>query len=112
VEPLPGILPLESRVGLRLHDSADEPDWAAEFSVRMVNQQNRVATSLLETPTAGFATCDLRGYWRPWEKLLLVAGVENVFDQNYREHLDFRAPNGNDVLQPGVNFYFGAEVVY
>jgi hypothetical protein len=46
--------------------------------------------------------------------VLLVSGVENFTDKNYREHLDFRSENPNAVsmLQPGANFYVGAEVTY
>jgi iron complex outermembrane recepter protein len=49
---------------------------------------------------------------RPMDNLLLVSGVENFTDKNYREHLDFRSANGRQVLQPGVNFYFGSEWTY
>jgi hypothetical protein len=44
---------------------------------------------------------------------MLVAGVENFTDKNYREHLDFREINGSrQVFQPGVNFYFGGDLTY
>ena len=63
-EPLPSIVPLESRLGLRLHRAADAPRWGVELAARMVDAQDRVATSLLETPTPGFTVWDVRGYWR------------------------------------------------
>jgi len=111
-EPLPGIPPLESRVGVRLHDASPDERWAVELYARIVNDQDQVARSLLETPTPGFTTWDVRGYWQASDHLLLVAGVENFTDKNYREHFDFRAENGIAVFQPGVNFYFGAESTY
>ena len=111
-EPLPGILPLESRVGLRLHQACPRPRWSVELSARIVDSQYRVASSLLESPTEGFTVWDLRSYWQPTDRLLLVAGVENFTDMNYREHLDFRSPSGNAVYQPGANFYFGSELTY
>ena len=56
---------------------------------------------------------------------LLTAGVENFGDKNYREHLDLRTGTfpltnpvtgqvevGPGLLQPGVNFYFGAQLTY
>jgi len=43
---------------------------------------------------------------------MLVAGVENFTNRNYREHLDFRSPGGQSVFQPGVNFYLGTEWSY
>lgn len=44
--------------------------------------------------------------------MLLIAGIENFTDRQYREHLDFRSPSGIQVFQPGVNFYTGCEVSY
>ena len=83
-----------------------------ELTARIVNDQRRVATSLLETSTSGFTVWDLRTFWRATDCLLVVAGVENFTDKQYREHLDFRAENGIAVYQPGVNFYFGSELSY
>jgi outer membrane receptor protein involved in Fe transport len=111
-EPLPGISPLESRLGVRLHPAGDLSQWCIELAARLVARQDRVATSLLETPTPAFTVWDVRGYWRPRERLLLVAGIENFTDQNYREHLDFRAANGIQVFQPGANLYTGCEWIY
>ncbi len=113
-EPLPGISPLETRIGMRLKNSSTNPTWNLEFAARIVNNQNRVATSLLETPTAGFTVYDLRGTWQPEcsKNLLVVAGVENFTDKAYREHLDFRSLTGIYILQPGINFYVGADLTY
>lgn len=111
-EPLPSIYPLASRAGLRLHPRGDASRWSVELAARMVARQDRVATSLLETPTPGFTIWDLRGYWRPADAVLLIAGIENFTDRQYREHLDFRSPSGIQVFQPGVNFYTGCEVTY
>jgi outer membrane receptor protein involved in Fe transport len=83
-----------------------------EVAARVVDNQDRVASSLLETMTPGFTVWDLRSSWRPCDSLLLLAGVENFTDRTYREHFDFRAPNGIQVFQPGVNFYFGGELTY
>ncbi|MBI3468762.1 MAG: TonB-dependent receptor [Planctomycetes bacterium] len=109
-EPLPGIVPLETRLGLRFHQACPQPRWGVELAARIVDQQDRVATSLLEQETAGFTLWDLRSYWRATDSLLVVAGVENLTDKQYREHLDLRT--GNGVFQPGVNFYFGFELSY
>ena len=111
-EPLPNILPLESRLGFRFHQPEPDPRWSVEFSARLVADQNRLATSLLETQTAGFGVLDLRGYWQATDRLLCVAGVENFTDLNYREHLDFRSENGTEVFRSGINFYFGSELTF
>ncbi|MCI0681412.1 MAG: TonB-dependent receptor [Gemmataceae bacterium] len=110
-EALPGIVPLEGRVGLRFHDpNKDNPRWGVEFMSRIVNVQNQAAESLGERVTPGFTVFDLRGFWQPREKLLLTAGVENMLDRFYQEHLDLRT--GRGVFQPGVNFYVGMRVSY
>jgi iron complex outermembrane recepter protein len=111
-EPLPGISPLESRLGFRLHQCGASPRWSVELSARLANRQDRVATSLLESTTPGFTVWDLRSYWRATDRWLLIAGVENFTDRNYREHLDFRSQSGIQMYQPGINFYFGSEVTY
>ena len=113
-EPLPGISPLETRIGARLRNSVQNERWNVELAARIVDNQDRVATSLLETPTAGFTIWDLRGTFRPLAErdLTLVTGVENFTDKQYREHLDFRSLTGTSVFQPGVNFYFGADFSY
>ncbi len=111
-EPLPSIVPLESRLGIRWHQPCPQPRWELEFQARVVAGQDRVATSLLESPTSGFTTFDLRGRWRASQRLLLLAGVENLADKQYREHLDFRSPSGISVFQPGISFYSGAELTY
>jgi outer membrane receptor protein involved in Fe transport len=109
IEPLPGINPLESRVGIRVHEP-EQSQWAVELSARIVDNQDRVASSLFESPTPGFTTYDLRSYWQATDRLLLVAGVENFTDKQYREHLDLRT--GRGVFQPGVSFYFASELQY
>lgn len=108
-EPLPGIAPLESRLGVRLQDPVSNK-WSAEFVARVVAGQNRVARTLNERTTGGFATFDIRTAYRPTENLSLIFGVENLADRFYREHLDLRT--GRGVYQPGRNFYFGTELVY
>jgi outer membrane receptor protein involved in Fe transport len=112
-EPLPSVPPLDSRLGLRIHEPLDDPRWGVEIGVRVVDDQDRVATSLRESPTPGFSVWDVRGQWRATDRLLLIAGIENLFDVAYREHLDFRPLlRGTPVLQPGRNVYFGGELVY
>jgi len=111
-EPLPSIPPLNARLGVRFHEPLDDPRWGVEISARIVDDQDRIASSLLESPTPGFTVWDVRGQWHATDRLLLTAGIENLGDINYREHLDFRSPNGISVFQPGRNIYLGGELVY
>jgi outer membrane receptor protein involved in Fe transport len=109
-EWLPGIPPLETRLGLHLHEASPNPYWGVELETRIVDRQERVARTLFEAETPGFVIWNLRGYWRACEDFTLFAGVENFTDRFYREHLDYRP--GRSVYRPGVNFYFLSQVVY
>lgn len=120
-EPLPQIPPLESRVGFRLHSSEEDPRWQVEFAARIVKGQNSVASSLGELATSGFTTFDIRGYWKPRDTLLLIAGVENIGDKLYREHLDPIAantlrqngyPGVPPFYRPGTNVFFSTQLSY
>ncbi len=111
-EPLPGISPLEARLGLRLKNTGDEKLWTIELESRIVAAQERVATSLLETPTPGFTLWNIRGLFQMTENLTLATGIENFTNKLYREHLDFRNQSGQSIYQPGFNFYVGARLDY
>ncbi|WP_417750016.1 TonB-dependent receptor domain-containing protein [Rosistilla oblonga] len=113
-EPLPSISPLETRLGLRLRDPSRDECWTLELSTRVVDNQDRIATSLLETATPGFTTWDIRSTFRPFDSdyLTVVMGMENFTNKQYREHLDFRTQSGIGISQPGANFYVGAGLTY
>lgn len=124
-EALPQIPPMETRLGLRIHEGVDSltqsPRWQVEFATRIVNGQNNIATSLGELKTPGFTIFDIRGFWQVRKNWLVTAGVENIGDLLYREHLD---PVASTVLRantnipvaplyrPGVNFVFGSQLTY
>jgi hypothetical protein len=112
-EPLPSILLLEDRLGIRFHEAAESPRWSIEWTARVVAAQRRVANSLLEVPSSGFTVCDVRGYWRVSDRLLATAGIENFTNANHREHLNFTSQDRLvQVFQPGWNAYAGAELTY
>jgi outer membrane receptor protein involved in Fe transport len=95
---------------LRFHEAGKNPRWGVEYFARMVATQNLFAASLGEQRTGGFVVHNLRAYWQARENLLVMAGVENIGNLQYREHLDLRT--GFGVFQPGVNFYFGMKLTY
>ncbi|MDA7980026.1 MAG: TonB-dependent receptor [Pirellulales bacterium] len=114
-QPLYGIYPLQSRVGLRAETGrADCRGLGVEFSARIVENQDRLATSLDERATPGFTTYDLRSYWRVNPNLLLTSGILNLTDKNYFEHFDFRVSQaeGSPSFQPGRTVYLGGELTY
>jgi iron complex outermembrane receptor protein len=110
---------METRIGLRFHEARTDPRYGVELAARTAARQGRVAESLGEVTSAGFTVWDLRSYWRAREGVLLTAGIENLFDKNYREHLDLltgftpgAVKTGLGVFQPGFNAYVGLELRY
>ncbi|MBV2208830.1 MAG: TonB-dependent copper receptor [Thermomonas sp.] len=88
--PLPQMTPLEGRVSL----AYDNGRWSGGALLRMVAAQTRVALSQGNVtgrdlgPSAGFATVALSTGYRVSERVQLTAGVDNVFNRNYSEHLN------------------------
>ena len=124
--PLPAISPLDSTVGLRFHDLEKGRRWNIDVAARMVADQDRLGTirllggdTVVEERTPGFTTCYIRGSWNYTKNLRLIAGIDNVFNRNYQEHLDLRlsGPAGfpsptTRVLAPGISPYFGLNWIY
>lgn len=130
-QPLPGIYPLESRLGLRILDDNQGETWGIEWGWRIVDAQNRIGIlrdNLFDLPsytpveerTGGFATAYIKGYYNYSENLHFIAGIDNLFDRNYVEHLDNRlggSPNPPDpagfgpaaAFAPGFTAYGGVE---
>lgn len=87
--PLAQLPPLESRLAL----AYTRPTWSAGALVRAVARQNRVAIGQGNIvgqdlgETAGFGTLALHASWKPTARTRLSAGVDNVFDRTYAEHL-------------------------
>jgi iron complex outermembrane receptor protein len=109
-QPLPGIAPLDSRVGIRIHEPGKSPRWGVEYYARIVAAQDLAATQLLEQQTSGFVVHYVRAFWQPRENIQLHAGVDNIANLQYQEHLDLRT--GDGVFQPGINYYIGAKISY
>jgi iron complex outermembrane receptor protein len=87
--PLAQLPPLESRVAL----AYTQIGWSAGALVRAVARQDRVAVNQGNIvgqdlgPTGGFATVSIHGSWKPRANTRLSAGVDNLLDRNYAEHL-------------------------
>jgi outer membrane receptor protein involved in Fe transport len=98
-EPLPSIPPMDSIFGIRLHDSEKGKRWGVEFAARVVNTQNLLGTirtggatelTTIEERTPGFTVYNIRGYWNARKNLTFIAGIDNLLDKAYQEHLDLR----------------------
>lgn len=87
--PLAQVAPPEATLGVGYEDAV----WSTAFLVRGVMKQNRVqvgygtivGTDLGETP--GFVTMAVNGGYRSNFGTLFTAGVDNLMDKTYAEHI-------------------------
>lgn len=83
------IPPHEFRLGL----TYDNGVWSSGALARFVNTQDRVAIGQGSVvgqdigETSGFAVFSLNAGYRASDELIFTAGIDNVFDRNYAEHL-------------------------
>ncbi|MFG6176033.1 TonB-dependent copper receptor [Halomonas sp. THAF12] len=95
-EPLPQIPPLEARFGLTYerHDVSLGALW------RLVAPQHRIALEKGNVvgqdlgDAAGFGVFSLNGTYRLDPRFTLSAGVDNLFDKTYSEHLNLAGSAG------------------
>ena len=89
-EPLPQKTPMEAR----LTAAYDNQRWSAGALLRIVSSQDRVSGSLGNVvgrdlgPSPGFAVFSLNGGYRFSGSVQLTAGIDNLFDRTYSEHLN------------------------
>ena len=89
-QPLPQMTPMEAR----LTAGYDNRRWSAGALLRVVSGQDRVSKSLGNVvgrdlgPSPGFAVFSLNGGYRFSETVQLTAGIDNLFDRSYSEHLN------------------------
>ena len=92
-QALAQIPPLEARLGLGWEVEA----WSAGLLVRGVERQDRVAVNQGNIvgqdlgPTPGFAVVSLNAGWKPAQGWLVTAGVDNLFNRAYAEHISRNA---------------------
>jgi iron complex outermembrane receptor protein len=86
---------------LRLAATWDETDWSVGAEVAGALRQTHVSAGNDETPSGGYAVVNLRGEWRLRPGLQLEAGVENLFDRDYRAHLAGRNRVGDSDVALG-----------
>ena len=107
-EPILGLPPLQGQAALEL-SSPDRRYWV-DLSVTLVASQNRVASRRFEQATGGYAVADLRGRASLTSGWTLKAGVENLGDRLYSNHLNSPNPfTRRRIPEMGRNFYLGLE---
>jgi iron complex outermembrane receptor protein len=102
-EAMPQILPLKVVSSIRVNkariNSQLECEWAAE--------QNHVSKSFGEVKTPSYFLMNLRFGYSLNDHWTFNSGLENVFDKEYREHLDW-----GGILRPGRNIYLSASLKF
>lgn len=105
-EPLAEIPPMEINTGLKY--LADK--WSATFNARFVSAQDRVSVSFNESTSSAFNVFNFSAHYNIWKGFNIVLNVENIFDENYVEHLS-RAYKNQTVdgvyFEPGRNIIMG-----
>ncbi|MEZ5937878.1 MAG: TonB-dependent receptor [Hyphomonadaceae bacterium] len=77
------VAPPSLTVGLTYEQTA----WSGTLEARAVAKQDEVSTANSEAPTDGFVVLNAYGDWTVTEGVKLSAGIENLLDQSYEEHL-------------------------
>ncbi|MCB1025299.1 MAG: TonB-dependent receptor, partial [Acidobacteria bacterium] len=110
-EPVIGIPPMQGIVGLRFHSFIENMyiDLSGEFA----DEQTRIAVSRFERRTPGYAIFDIRGGYRFTKFASVNAGLKNIGDRFYANHLNSLNPfTGRRVPEIGRNFRVGLELFF
>ena len=103
-EPLPEIAPLDVRYAI--YGSYLKDRLRPELVFRYVDEQSRTSSEFGETTTPSFNLLNVKIGYQITSGLYVTAGVNNLLDENYFEHLN-RSVRGVNVpiFAPGRNFY-------
>ena len=72
--------------------------WSATFEARAVAEQENVSATNSEAPSAGYIVLNAFGSWTVRDGVKLSAGVENLLDHRYEDHLaGYNRISGSDV---------------
>ena len=103
-EYLPEIPPLEGRATVSY--SLMHGNLIPELSIRAVAGQNNISETFGESRTPGFVLANAAVRYSPLQFVDISAGVNNIFDKSFYEHLNRRSrEDGSPLLEPGRVFY-------
>ncbi|MDZ7717065.1 MAG: TonB-dependent receptor [Balneolaceae bacterium] len=103
-EPALGVPPFSIDTGLR-YQSTGSP-WFAETTLHWTSEQDRVAITRGETPTDSYLTLDLQAGVTLLQQLSIQAGIENITDKTYVNHLNAKNPfTAQPIAEPGRVFH-------
>jgi iron complex outermembrane receptor protein len=103
-EPLPEIAPLDIRYTLMGNHLKGK--LQTEVSFRHVLEQSRVSKEYGETTSPSFSLVDATIGYSIYENTRLSAGVNNLLNRSYNEHLNRSVRGTNEpILAPGRNLF-------
>ncbi len=110
-EPLPEIAPLDFRY--TLIGNYNKGKLQPELAFRHVLEQSRISTEYGETTTPSFSLLDVKLAYELTDASRITLGVNNIFDDNYYEHLA-RSVRGNNlpIFAPGRNAFASINFVF
>ncbi len=104
-EPAFGVAPPSATLGARWSPTVAlgrVSEVYVDGAVNLTTEQDRVAAFRSESPTDGYATVDLRVGAQILRRVNLKAGVQNLFDVTYANHLNAKNPfSGARIPEPG-----------
>ena len=118
--PLAQLPPLEGRLGLTWNSGA----WTVGSLLRLVAGQNRYDVNKGNIvgqdlgPTGGFGIFSMNASYKPTKAIRVSAGVDNLFDKTYAEHISRggAAVSGYDqtfrVNEPGRTLWLKAQLSF
>ncbi|MEM6581754.1 MAG: TonB-dependent receptor [Pseudomonadota bacterium] len=94
-----------------------QPDWSASIESVLYDEQNDVSETNSEQTTSGYGIVNISGTWQATDALQLAAGVDNLFDNEYENHLNgYNRVNNPDIARgdrlPGYGINAFARVMY
>ncbi len=99
------IPPLEATINVHYRLFSDK--LIPKFNIRMVGEQKHVSEAFYENETPGFVTIGLSFSYAFNKYIRFYAGVDNLFNAAYYEHLNRNIIGSNlDLYEPGRSFYF------
>jgi iron complex outermembrane receptor protein len=105
--------PLEGRLGL----SYEGDNWEIGVLWRLVAPQTRIAENQGNVKgrdfaeSAGFGILSVSGGYQPAEYIKLSAGIDNILDKEYAEHLNTAGaaawgfPGDQQLTEPGMTLW-------
>ncbi|MEH6581135.1 MAG: TonB-dependent receptor [Halioglobus sp.] len=79
--------------------------WSASAESVLYAKQDKVSATNSEQETAGYGVFNLRGSWQASPGLQLAAGVDNLFDKGYQDHLGGYNRAANPDIAKGERLY-------